>query len=85
VEEALGEGGDEAGLDEEADDGFESGNRGNRVTRLECDGEDATPEPPKLPRKPSRRLSPEERAKTKGQPSWKGKPKREWDRPDLSC
>src|SRR5579872_1718798 len=40
--------------------------------------EKASPEPPKPPRKPSRRLSPEERAKTKGRPSWNGQPKLEW-------
>jgi hypothetical protein len=45
--------------------------------------EKAVPEPPKPPRKPSRRLSPEERAKTKGQPSWNGQPKRDWAGPDL--
>ena len=45
--------------------------------------EKAMPEPPKPPRKPSQRLSPEERAKTKGKPSWNGKPKRDWDGPDL--
>src|SRR5579863_3796787 len=39
----------------------------------------AIPEPPKPPRKPSQRLSAEERAKTKGKPSWNGKPKRDWE------
>ena len=45
--------------------------------------EKAQPEPPKPPRKPSRRLSPEERVRTKGRPSWNGQPKRDWDGPDL--
>ncbi len=45
--------------------------------------EKVIPEPPKPPRKPSQRLTPEERAKTKGKPSWNGKPKRDWDGPDL--
>ena len=43
----------------------------------------ALPEPPKPPRKPSQRLTPEERAKTKGKPSWNSKPKRDWGGPDL--
>ena len=37
----------------------------------------------KPPRKPSRRLSATERAKTAGRPSWNGQPKRDWDGPDL--
>jgi hypothetical protein len=45
--------------------------------------EKARAEPPKPPRKPSRPLSAEERDKTKGRPSWNGKPKRNWDVPDL--
>ena len=45
--------------------------------------EKARPEPPRPPRKPSRRLSPEERSKTKGRPSWNGQPKRDWDGPGL--
>jgi len=40
-------------------------------------------EPPKKPRKPSRRLSERERAIYKGKPSWNGKPKRDWDGPEL--
>ena len=39
--------------------------------------EKARPDPPKPPRKPSRQLSAEERAGTKGRPSWNGKPKRD--------
>jgi len=45
--------------------------------------EKARAEPPKPPRKPSRRLSAAERAKTAGRPSWNGQPKRDWARPDL--
>jgi hypothetical protein len=45
--------------------------------------EKARPEPPKPPRKPSRRLSAAERAKTAGRPSWNGQPKRDWSGPDL--
>jgi hypothetical protein len=45
--------------------------------------EKAHAEPPKPPRKPSRRLTAEERAKTKGRPSWNGQPKRNWDGPEL--
>jgi hypothetical protein len=40
--------------------------------------EKAQPEPPKPPRKPSRRLSASERARYRGVPSWNGKPKRDW-------
>ncbi len=45
--------------------------------------EKAKPEPPKPPRKPSRRLTPEQRAFYQGRPSWNGKPKRDWNGPDL--
>jgi hypothetical protein len=45
--------------------------------------EKAKPEPPKPPRKPSRRLSAAERAKTAGRPSWNGQPKCDWAGPDL--
>ncbi len=45
--------------------------------------EKARPEPPKPPRKPSRRLTPEQRAFYQGRPSWNGKPKRDWSGPDL--
>jgi hypothetical protein len=45
--------------------------------------EKARPEPPKPPRKPSRRLSAAERAKTAARPSWNGQPKRDWTGPDL--
>jgi hypothetical protein len=45
--------------------------------------EKARQEPPKPPRKPSRRLSAAERAKTAGRPSWNGQPKRDWAGPDL--
>ncbi len=41
------------------------------------------PEPPKKPRKPTKRLSERERAIYKGKPSWNGKPKRDWDGPEL--
>lgn len=41
------------------------------------------PEPPKPPRKPSRRLSAVEKERAHGRPSWNGKPKRDWDGPDL--
>jgi hypothetical protein len=51
-----------------------------RYTPIE---EKAKPEPPKPPRKPSRRLSAAERAKTAGRPSWNGQPKRDWVGPDL--
>ena len=40
-------------------------------------------EPPKPPRKPSRRLTAAERAKTAGRPSWNGQPKRDWSGPEL--
>ena len=45
--------------------------------------EKAQPEPPKKPRKPAKRLTAAERARTKGQPSWNGQPKRDWDGPEL--
>jgi hypothetical protein len=51
-----------------------------RYTPIE---EKARPEPPKPPRKPSRRLSAAERAKTAGRPNWNGQPKRDWAGPDL--
>jgi hypothetical protein len=41
------------------------------------------PEPPKKPRKPSRRLSERERAIYAGKPSWNGRPMRGWDGPEL--
>ncbi len=40
-------------------------------------------EPPKKPRRPSRRLSERERAIYKGKPSWNGKPMRGWEGPEL--
>lgn len=40
-------------------------------------------EPPRRPAKPARRLSQAERKRYKGRPSWNGKPKRDWDGPDL--
>jgi hypothetical protein len=40
--------------------------------------EKVRPEPPKPPRKPSRRLSAVERERTRGRPSWNGQPKRDW-------
>jgi hypothetical protein len=45
--------------------------------------EKTLPEPPKPPRKPSRRLSPAERQRYAGKPSWNGRNKRDWDGPDL--
>jgi hypothetical protein len=45
--------------------------------------EKAKPEPPKKPRNPVKRLTMAERARTKGQPSWNGQPKRDWDGPEL--
>jgi len=53
------------------------------VVRYTPPEEKARPEPPKPPRKPSRRLSAAERAKTVGRPSWNGQPKRDWVGPDL--
>jgi len=53
------------------------------LVRHEPPGEMARPEPPTPPRKPSRRLSAAERARTAGRPSWNGQPKRDWDGPDL--
>lgn len=43
----------------------------------------ARPEPPKKPRKPARRLTPEQKEETRGRPSWNGQPKRDWDGLDL--
>jgi hypothetical protein len=45
--------------------------------------EKARPEPPKPPRKHSRRLTAAERAKTAGRPSWNGQPKRDCTGPEL--
>jgi hypothetical protein len=45
--------------------------------------EKALPEPPKPPRGPVRRLTPAQRKLYHGRPSWNGKPKRDWDGPDL--
>ena len=53
------------------------------IVRFVPPEEKRRPEPPKPPRKPSRRLSERERAMYKGRPSWNGKPKRDWDGPDL--
>jgi hypothetical protein len=41
------------------------------------------PEPPKPPRKPARRLNQRQRKMYAGKPSWNGKPKRDWDGPNL--
>ena len=41
-------------------------------------------EPPKKPRKPSRKLSPAQKTVYKGKPSWNHQPKRDWDGPDLA-
>jgi hypothetical protein len=40
-------------------------------------------EPPKSARKPSKRLTPRQRELYAGKPSWNGKPKRDWEGPDL--
>jgi len=40
--------------------------------------EKARPEPPKKSRAPRRRLTPKERERNKGKPSWNGQPKRVW-------
>src|SRR5205807_2377630 len=40
-------------------------------------------EPPKPPRKPAKRLTPRQREMYKGKPSWNGKPKRDWEGPDI--
>ena len=53
------------------------------IVRYTPSEEKGKPEPPKPPRKPSRRLSAAERAKTAGRPSWNGQPKRDWAGPDL--
>jgi hypothetical protein len=53
------------------------------IVRYTPPEEKARPERPKPPRKPSRRLSVAERAKTARRPSWNGQPKRDWDGPDL--
>ncbi len=45
--------------------------------------EKAKPEPPKRPRRPSRRLSAAQKEQFKGRPSWNGQPKRDWDGPEL--
>jgi hypothetical protein len=41
------------------------------------------PEPPKKPRRPSRRLSERERAIYARKPSWNSKPMRGWEGPEL--
>jgi hypothetical protein len=43
----------------------------------------ALPEPPRKPAKPARRLTPAQRRQYAGRPSWNGKPKRDWEGPDL--
>ena len=53
------------------------------IVRYTPADEKARPEPPKSPRKLSRRLSAAERAKTAGRASWIGRPKRDWASPDL--
>src|SRR5579859_4388588 len=45
--------------------------------------EKAAPEPPKAPRRSSKRLTAAERERTRGRPSWNGQPKRDWDGPEL--
>jgi hypothetical protein len=45
--------------------------------------EKVQPEPPKTPAKPARRLSPGEKQRYAGHPSWNHKPKRDWDGPEL--
>jgi hypothetical protein len=41
------------------------------------------PEPPKPARKPARRLTPAQKQRYAGRPSWNGRPKRDWDGPEL--
>jgi hypothetical protein len=41
------------------------------------------PEPPKKPRKPAKRLTQRQREMYAGKPSWNGKPKRDWDGPNI--
>jgi hypothetical protein len=53
------------------------------IVRYVPQEEKARPEPPKPPRRPTRRLSERERAIYAGKPSWNGKPKRGWDGPEL--
>ena len=53
------------------------------MVRYVPDDEKAKPEPPKKAAKPARRLSPAQRKLYAGRPSWNGKPKRDWDGPDL--
>ncbi len=45
--------------------------------------EKVRPEPPKPPRRPAQRLSADEKARTKGRPSWNGQPKRDWTGPEV--
>jgi hypothetical protein len=45
--------------------------------------EKGKPEPPKPPRKPARRLTLAQRKLYAGRPIWNGKPKRDWDGPEL--
>ncbi len=53
------------------------------IVRYVPDDEKALPEPPKKPAKPARRLTPAQRRQYAGKPSWNGRPKRDWDGPDL--
>jgi hypothetical protein len=45
--------------------------------------EKTLPEPPKPPRRPARRLSPTEKQRYAGRPSWNHRPKRDWNGPEL--
>jgi hypothetical protein len=52
------------------------------LVHLTPSDEKVSPEPPKPPRKPSKRLTAAQRSKLNG-PSWNGQPKRDWAGPDL--
>jgi hypothetical protein len=53
------------------------------IVRYVPDEEKNKPEPPRPARKPSRRLSANQRRLYEGRPSWNGKTKRDWAGPDL--
>ncbi len=53
------------------------------IVRYTPQDEKGKPEPPRPPAKPARRLSPAQRKQYAGRPSWNGKPKRDWDGPDV--
>jgi hypothetical protein len=43
----------------------------------------AKPEPPRMPAIAARRLTPAKRRQYAGKPTWNGKPKRDWEGPEL--